>query len=61
MRLFDRRARATPSQAQVVCLPSPLGVLECGTTDPDGTIDLPGVLQPVTVLLPDPFASTATV
>lgn len=44
----------------MLCVPV-LGVLECGTTDPDGVIDLPAVLQPVTVLLPDPFASTTTV
>lgn len=51
----------TPAQAQVVCLPTPLGVIECGTTDPTGTIDLPGAPLPVTALFPNPFASTATV
>src|SRR5690349_13881098 len=52
---------STPAPAQLVCVPNPLGVLDCGTSDPAGTINLPALAQPVTVLLPDPFASTASV
>ncbi len=52
---------ATPAQAQLVCLNSPLGVLECGTADPAGTVNLPGVLQPVTVQLPDTFATASSI